>query len=100
MGAFAPGQEKAPRALRAAGLVHRLTQAGLVVVDHGDFALRRWFPDCLHRTAQHAAAVVEVARETAQRVECAVGERQTPLVLGGDCTSYQTVRSTGWGWRI
>ncbi len=86
MGAFAPGQEKAPRALREAGLVQRLTQAGLAVVDHGDSALRRWFPDRSHRTAQHAAVVAEVAQETAQRVERAIGDGQTPVVLGGDYT--------------
>ena len=86
MGAFAPGQEKAPRALREAGLVRRLRQSGVAVVDHGDSARRRWFPDPSHRTAQHAAVVADVARETAQRVEHALGERQTPVVLGGDCT--------------
>src|SRR5919112_1056463 len=86
MGAFAPGQEKAPRALRQAGLVQRLTQAGVVVADYGDSALRRWFPDPSHRAAQHASVVAEVAAETAQRVARAVGDRQTPVVLGGDCT--------------
>jgi arginase len=86
MGAFAPGQERAPRALREAGLVQRLTQAGVEVVDYGDSALRRWFPDSSHRAAQHASAVAEIAAETAQRVARAIGEGQTPIVLGGDCT--------------
>jgi arginase len=66
MGAFAPGQERAPRALREAGLVQRLTQAGVEVVDYGDSALRRWFPDSSHRAAQHASAVAEIAAETAE----------------------------------
>jgi arginase len=86
MGAFAPGQEKAPRALREAGLVQRLTQAGIEVIDYGDSALRRWFPDPSHRASQHASVVAEVAAETAQRVARAIGEGQTPIVLGGDCT--------------
>ena len=34
MGAFAPGQERAPQALREAGLVHRLTQAGVATELH------------------------------------------------------------------
>lgn len=44
-GAFAPGQEQAPAALRAAGLVTLLEQAGLGVTDHGDRAVWRWRPD-------------------------------------------------------
>ena len=35
-GTHGPGQEKAPRALRQAGLVERLRAAGLAVEDHGD----------------------------------------------------------------
>lgn len=40
-GAYAPGQEQAPAALREAGLVERLTSAGIEVVDHGDGAVWR-----------------------------------------------------------
>ena len=86
MGAFAPGQEKAPGALREAGLVGLLADAGLEVVDHGDGPTRRWRPDKERRTAQNLDAVVEVARETAARVGEAVGADEVPLVLGGDCT--------------
>ena len=85
-GAFAPGQEQAPRVLRDAGLVDRLHDAGLSVVDHGDGPVRRWAPDRANRFAQNAETVVGVARETAERVERAVAEGQFPLVLGGDCT--------------
>ena len=35
-GAFAPGQEQAPRALRDAGFVESLRQAGVLVRDHED----------------------------------------------------------------
>jgi arginase len=86
MGAFAPGQEKAPRALREAGLVQRLTRAGVAVVDYGDSTVRRWFPDPSRRAAQHLTVVAKVAEETAQRVSRAIEETQTPVVLGGDCT--------------
>jgi arginase len=86
MGAFAPGQEKAPRALRSAGLITELDRAGVWVVDHGDLAVRRWFPDHDHPTAQHASSVAEVVRETARSVEHIVAKDQTAMVLGGDCT--------------
>lgn len=86
MGAFAPGQEKAPRALRAAGLVERLVTAGLSVMDAGDAEVRRWFPDRSHPRAQHVGAVAEVAAETSSRVRAAAQRGRLPLVLGGDCT--------------
>ena len=44
-GAFAPGQEQAPEALRAAGLVERLERAGIQVTDYGDGPIWRWRPD-------------------------------------------------------
>jgi arginase len=82
MGAHAPGQEQAPRALRDAGL------AALIpgLVDHGDTTLRRWAPDREHRRAQNAAAVVEAAGEVAALVEPALRDGGCALVLGGDCT--------------
>jgi arginase len=83
MGAFAPGQERAPRALRDAGLIEGLTGAGFDVRDHGDGEVRRWFPDREHPFAQHVEAVRDVALETARRVTAAAA---FSLVLGGDCT--------------
>jgi arginase len=85
-GAFAPGQEEAPRALREAGLVERLAAAGLAVVDHGDGPLWRWRPDPAKRFAQNLEAVVEIAQATADRVRSALAAGHVPLVLGGDCT--------------
>jgi len=79
MGAHAPGQEQAPRALRDAGIA-----AGLA--DLGDTTLRRWAPDREHRGAQNAASVVEAAGEVAARVEAALRDGGRALVLGGDCT--------------
>jgi arginase len=83
MGAFAPGQERAPAALREAGLLQGLRSRGFEVRDLGDSQERRWFPDREHPFAQHVAAVGDVALETADRVSRAEG---TTLVLGGDCT--------------
>jgi arginase len=79
LGAFAPGQEQAPRALREAGVA-----AGFD--DFGDIPLRRWRPDRDHRRAQNAAGVAEAAREVAERVEAAYRAGRIPVVLGGDCT--------------
>ena len=87
MGAFAPGQEKGPRALRDADLLGRLSGAGVEVTDHGDGGgVRRWRPDKGNRHAQNLPAVVEVARETAGRVREAHAVGHLPLVIGGDCT--------------
>jgi arginase len=83
MGAFAPGQERAPAALRGAGLLERLKAEDFDVRDRGDSPVRRWFPDRQHPRAQHVDAVREVVLETAGRVASAEG---TALVLGGDCT--------------
>jgi arginase len=91
-GAFAPGQEQAPAALRAAGLVAALEGAGLEVEDRGDCAVWRWRPDREQPRAQNAAMVAAIARETAERVGAFLsdGEKKAPtpvaLVLGGDCT--------------
>src|SRR5918992_1734374 len=79
LGAFGPGQEQAPRALREAGF-------GAGLDDFGDIPLRRWRPDREHRRAQNADGVAEAAREVAERVEAVFRARRTPVVLGGDCT--------------
>ena len=84
MGAFAPGQERAPAALREAGVIDRLAATGFDVRDRGDGEIRRWFPDREHPFAQHVEAVRDAALETAERVTAADGG--LTLVLGGDCT--------------
>ena len=85
-GAFAPGQEQAPHALRDAGLVESLRGAGAVVHDRGDRPVWRWRPDRENRRAQNLAMVCEIARDTARRVAEAIGAGEATLVLGGDCT--------------
>jgi arginase len=85
-GAFAPGQEQAPRALRDAGLVESLHQSGVLVRDHEDRQAWRWRPDRDNRRAQNLNKVVEIVRDTARRVAEAVSAGEATLVLGGDCT--------------
>jgi arginase len=86
-GAFAPGQEKAPQALREIGLMQRLAETGLAVRDHGDIAPPwRWRPDRAHPEAQNADAVLRAVRDAAAKIRQAVAAREIPLVLGGDCT--------------
>jgi arginase len=85
-GAFAPGQEAAPAALREAGLVEALAGTGLAVIDRGDREVWRWRPDREERRAQNLGKVVEIVGETAARVEEALTAGELALVLGGDCT--------------
>jgi arginase len=85
-GAHTPGQEKAARALREAGLVEQIEAAGCTVIDHGDLPLVRSRPDAEHRRAQNLPLVADVARSVAERVEAILSEGQIPLVVGGDCT--------------
>lgn len=86
LGAYAPGQENAPAALRAAGLVERLAQAGLQVVDHGDSELTRWRPDRDYPFAQNLFGVVRVVDQTARRTLSVLQGEGFALILGGDCT--------------
>ena len=86
-GAFAPGQEVAPRELRSAGLVEKLRAAGTEVTDLGDSEVWRWRPDPGSPRAQNLSAVADIALATAGRVEKALAGTGGPLlVLGGDCT--------------
>jgi arginase len=85
-GAYAPGQELAPRALRDAGLVERLRGHGLQIVDHGDSPVWRWRPDRDRPRAQNLSTVVAQAQATAERVRTVLTSGGFALVLGGDCT--------------
>ena len=85
-GAFAPGQEQAPAALRAAGLAQMLEAGGAEVHDRGDREPWAWRPDRSNPRAQNAAEVAEFAGDTARRAGEAISDGEMPLVLGGDCT--------------
>jgi arginase len=81
-GAFAPGQEDAPAALRAAGIVQALGD----VADRGDTPRFRWRADHAEPRAMNAAAVVAGVHAVAERVAEAIGGGELALVVGGDCT--------------
>ncbi len=82
---FAPGTEKAPAALRAAGLVEKLQSAGYEVVDHGDCAPRLFADDEEHRRARNLTEIVAGLNDLKMRSELAVKSGALVLVLGGDC---------------
>jgi arginase len=83
--AFLPGGEKAPAALRAAGLVERLQSAGYEVIDHGDCAPRLFADDDEHKRARNLQAIVAGLNDLKLRAELAVKSGALVLVLGGDC---------------
>jgi arginase len=95
-GAFAPGQEDAPGALRDLGLVAQMRDAGLDVVDLGDTPRFRWRPDREQPLAMNAGAVRDAALAVADKVTLALERDLTPLVVGGDCT---VELGTVLGWR-
>jgi arginase len=85
-GAHGPGQEKAPAALRKAGLLGALREAGIDLEDLGDLPVTRFQPDPANRKRQSRSQVIKVAGEVADQVAAAVDRDLVPFVLGGDCT--------------
>ena len=83
--AFLAGSEKAPAALRAAGLVQRLQAAGYEVIDHGDCAVRHFAEDDENRRARNLKEIVAGLNDLKLRAEIAVKSGALVLVLGGDC---------------
>jgi len=83
--AFLPGSEKAPAALRAAGLVERLQSAGYEVIDHGDCAPRLFADDEEHKRARNLKEIVAGLNDLKVRAELAIKSGALVLVLGGDC---------------
>ena len=84
-GAFSPGTEKAPAALRAAGLVERLQGAGFEVTDYGDCAPRLFADDEEHRRARNLTEIVAGLNDLKTRAEVAMKSGALVLVLGGEC---------------
>jgi arginase len=85
-GARQTGQEAAPAALRAAGLVERLREKGLEVADRGDLPSVSFRPDPEHPRLKNVSLAADVAHQVADRVDQALGSGDLPLVLGGDCS--------------
>jgi arginase len=85
-GSYAAGQDRAPRALRDAGLIEALVAAGVQVRDDGDLTEQIWAPDRQDRLAQNTAQVVASVQELAHRVPELMIEERRLLVLGGNCT--------------
>jgi arginase len=83
--AFLPGSEKAPAALRTAGIVEGLQSAGFEVIDHGDCAPRLFADDDEHRRARNLKEIVAGLNDLKLRAEIAVKSGALVLVLGGDC---------------
>jgi len=84
--AFSPGSEKAPAALRAAGLVDKLKAIGYEVTDFGDCAPQVFAEDDEHKRARNLPAIVASLNELKPHAEQAVKSGALVVVLGGDCT--------------
>jgi len=85
--AHAPGLERSPAALRAAGLVPALARTGRRVVDHGDTLPARWRHDPPERSNPHdVARVAAVLQDARAGVRSVLSAGHVPVVLGGECT--------------
>ncbi len=78
------GPERAPSALRAAGLAQRLESAGFQVVLHSDTTTRLYEPDLEHPRAKNVSAILKSLNDLRPRVEVAVKSGALPVILSGD----------------
>ncbi len=85
-GAHALGSERAPAALRNAGLVQKLEAAGYEVTDLGDIEHQLFQPDEESPRARNIAPVIAALTALKPKVEQAAKSGALPLILGGDCT--------------
>jgi arginase len=85
--ALKAGHERAPAALRAAGLADRLKAAGFEVIDQGDTSPQVFQPDDEHPRARNVPAVLKALNDLRPRVEAAVKTGALPLILCGDCVA-------------
>jgi arginase len=84
--AFLPGSEKAPAALRKAGIVERLQSIGYEVNDLGDCKTRLFADDEDHKRARNLPEIVALLNELKPLAETAFKSGALVLVLGGDCS--------------
>ena len=80
------GQDRAPDAMRAAGLIELLVRAGITVTDQANVARETFRVDAEQPRARNLAATVRAAQAVADAVELAARDDSLVLVLGGDCT--------------
>jgi arginase len=85
--ALRAGHERAPAALRAAGIADRLKAAGFQVTDHGDTATYVFQPDDEHPRARNVFAILKSLNDLRPRVEVAVKSGALPVIFSGDCIS-------------
>jgi arginase len=84
-GARGPGVERAPFALREAGLLPALRERGATVVNLSDLSLFPYRDDPDHPRARNVEGVACALRACADEMTRALAEGFT-VVLGGDCT--------------
>jgi arginase len=91
---YAAGQDLAPAALRAVGLLDQLTASGLEVHDDGDLPHQVWSPDRDHPLAQNAGQATMSVQQLADRLHPLLVRGDIALVLGGNCTIALGVMAT------
>jgi arginase len=84
--ALLPGSEKAPAALRAAGIVQRLQAIGYEVTDLGDCAPRVFADDDDNKRSRNVPQIIASLNDLKPRAELGIKSGALLLVLGGDCT--------------
>ncbi len=84
-GAYCVGVERAPAALRHAGLLDALTAAGADVHDAGDLTTRVWRPDRERPRVQNLDVEVDALVELADASSTLLEPGSRLLVLGGSC---------------
>lgn len=81
-----PGLEKAPRALRDAGILDALGAGGASVHDLGDLEPMVWRSNRAPGRLNDELRVAEVLERTREAVRPALADGTVALVLGGECT--------------
>lgn len=85
-GAYCVGVERAPAALRQAGLLEALRASGAEVVDAGDLTTRLWLADRVSPFAQNIGDETNSMIELSAAATDLLAEGERLLVLGGSCT--------------
>ena len=84
--AMALGHERAPEALRSAGLADRLRSLGYDVADLGDDPPQLFKTDEESPRARNLPGVIASVEALKPRMEVAVKSMALPLILSGDCS--------------